>query len=49
MRVKADILEYMTKGVLSMRCEDEKWRSVAFISKSLNETERNYKSMIERC
>jgi len=43
MRVKADASEYMTKGVLSMRCEDEKWRPVAFISKSLNKTERNYK------
>jgi len=25
-----------------MRCEDDKWRLVAFISKSLNEAERNY-------
>jgi len=30
-------------GVLSMECEDGKWRLVAFLSKSLNETERNYK------
>jgi len=27
---------------LSAKCEDEKWRPVAFISKSLNTTERNY-------
>jgi len=26
-----------------MRCEDNKWRLVAFISKLLNEAERNYK------
>ena len=26
-----------------MECEDGKWRLVAFLSKSLNETERNYK------
>ncbi len=25
-----------------MKCEDEKWRPVAYISKSLNEAERNY-------
>jgi len=26
-----------------MRCEDEKWRPVAYILKSLNNTEKNYK------
>ena len=25
-----------------MECEDRKWRLVAFLSKSLNETEKNY-------
>ena len=25
-----------------MECKDERWRPVAFLSKSLNETERNY-------
>jgi len=25
-----------------MKCEDGRWRPVAFLSKSLNETERNY-------
>jgi len=29
-------------GVLSMECEDGLWRPVAFLSKSLNETEKNY-------
>jgi len=42
MRVKADASEYTTGGVLSMKYEDKKWRPVAFISKSLNEIERNY-------
>ena len=42
MRVEADASEYATGGVLSMKCEDEKWRLVAFISKLLNEVERNY-------
>jgi len=26
-----------------MECEDERWRLVAYLSKSLNEMERNYK------
>jgi len=43
MRVEANTSEYATGGVLLIKCEDEKWRPVAFISKSLNETERNYK------
>jgi len=42
MRVETDASEYTTGGVLSMKCEDEKWRPVAFISKSLNKMERNY-------
>ena len=43
MRVEADTSEYATEGILSMRCKDNKWRPVAFISKLLNEAERNYK------
>jgi len=41
-RVEADASDYVTGGVLSTKCEDGKWRPVAFISKSLNTTERNY-------
>jgi len=41
-RVEADASNYATGGVLSMKCSDEKWRLVAFISKSLSDTERNY-------
>jgi len=41
-RVEADALEYTMGRVLSMKCEDDKWRPVAFISKSLNKAERNY-------
>ncbi len=33
MRVEADVSDFVTKGVLSMKCEDEKWRLVAYISK----------------
>ena len=43
MRVKADVSDFVTGGVLSMKCEDEKWRPIAYISKLLNEAERNYK------
>ena len=32
-RVEADASDYTTRGVLSIKCEDGKWRSVAFISK----------------
>jgi len=42
MRVEADASDYATGGVLSTKCEDGKWRPVAFISKSLNATKRNY-------
>ena len=41
-RVEADVSNYATRGVLSMKCSDEMWRPVAFISKSLSDTERNY-------
>ena len=42
MRVEVDVSDFATGGVLSMKCEDEKWRPVAYISKLLNEAERNY-------
>jgi len=43
MRVEVDALDYAIGGVLSMECEDGLWKPVAFLSKLLNETERNYK------
>ena len=42
MRMEVDASDYATGGVLSMECKDGLWRLVAFLSKSLNETERNY-------
>ena len=42
MRMEVDVSDYATRGVLSMECKDRLWRPVAFLSKSLNETERNY-------
>ena len=42
MRVEIETSDFATGGVLSMKYEDEKWRPVAYISKSLNEAKRNY-------
>ena len=43
MRVEADASDFAMRGMLSMKCKDKKWRPVAYISKLLNEAERNYK------
>ena len=43
MRVEADTSDFAMGEVLLMKCENERWRPVAYISKSLNEAERNYK------
>ena len=43
MRMEVDASDYITEGVLSMECEDGRWRPVAYLLKSLNMTERNYK------
>ena len=37
-----DTSYYVMREVLSIECEDGRWRPVAFLSKLLNETERNY-------
>jgi len=36
------VSDYAIGEVLSIECKDGRWRSVAFLSKSLNEIERNY-------
>jgi len=41
--VEADASNFATGEVLLIKCEDNKWRLVAYISKLLNKTERNYK------
>jgi len=41
-RVEADVSNFATGGVLSIKCEDGKWRPVAYISKLLNKMEHNY-------
>ena len=47
MRVKADASDFAIRGVLSIKCEDKKWRPIIYISKLLNKAERNY--TIKRC
>jgi len=42
MRVEANVSDFAMGGVLLMKCEDERWRPVAYISKSLNKAKRNY-------
>jgi len=41
-RIEVNALNYATGKVLSMKCSDEMWRPITFISKSLSDTERNY-------
>ena len=41
-RAEADTLNFTTGGVLLVKCEDNLWRPVSFISKALNKTEHNY-------
>ena len=43
MKMEVDILDYAIEEVLSMECKDGRWRPMAFLSKSLNKKERNYK------
>jgi len=42
-RVEADVSNFVTEGVLFIKCKDSICRPVAYISKLLNETEQNYK------
>ena len=43
MRMEVNASDYAIGGALFIECEDGKWWLVAFLSKSLNKTERNYK------
>ena len=44
MRIKVNISDYTIGGILSTEYKNGKWRLVIFLSKSLNETERNYET-----
>ena len=41
-QMEVDTSDYATGEVLSMECKNKLWRPVVFLSKSLNEMERNY-------
>jgi len=43
MRIEVDTLDYVIGEVLSMKCEDIKWKLAAFLSTFLNEINRSYK------
>jgi len=40
--MEVNISDYVIGGILSIECKNEKWRPVAYLSKSLNMAERNY-------
>jgi len=48
MRVDVDVSNFAIRGVLLMKCEDERWRLVTYISKLLNEA-KIMKFTIKRC
>ena len=41
-QLEMDASACATSAILSQLCDDEKWRPVGFVSKSLSETECNY-------
>ena len=41
--MEVNTLDYVIGRVLFMKCENKRQKSVAFLSKFLNEIERNYK------
>ena len=41
-RVKADMSDFVIGRVLLIKCKDERWRPMAYISKLLNEAKKNY-------
>ena len=49
MRVEVDVSDFAMGGVLSIKCEDEKWRPVAYISKLLNKAKKTIKFIIKGC
>ena len=42
MRLKTDISGYTIGGVLSQQQEDDSWKPIVYLSRTMNETERNY-------
>ena len=42
LKMEVDVLDYIIRGVFLIEFEDGQWRPVAYLSKSLNEIEKNY-------
>jgi len=42
LRIESDACDFATGTVLSMKCDDDKWHPCAYLSKGLNDVERNY-------
>ena len=42
MCIETDASDFTTRAVLSMLCKDKKWHPCAYLSKGLNDVERNY-------
>jgi RNase H-like domain found in reverse transcriptase/Integrase zinc binding domain len=42
LRIESDASDIATGAILSMKCEDEKWRLCTYYSKLLSDVERNY-------
>jgi len=43
MQLEINALEYTIEEVLSQQQEDNSWRPIAYLSKTMNKMERNYK------
>jgi len=43
MRLETDASGYAIGGVLSQQQKDDSWKPIAYLSRTMNETERNYK------
>ena len=43
MQLETNTSEYAIGGVLSQQQEDNSWKPIAYLSRAMNETERNYK------
>jgi len=42
LHIESDASDFATGAVLSMKCDDDKWHSCAYLSKGLNDVEQNY-------
>ena len=46
MRIEVNASDYVTREVLSIECKYKQQRLVAYFSKSLNKTKRNYERIL---